>query len=78
MLKLSHVELLCIALHCEPNDLFAFSPTKGKIYPEKHLLLNLQNNSALKSLEDNMANMPFSTIKQLWGSVINQTKQTDE
>jgi DNA-binding Xre family transcriptional regulator len=64
-LKLSHVELLCKALFCEPSDLLLFTPTKGEVYPENHPLLNLKKPEKEENLQDIIATMPFKQIKEV-------------
>lgn len=64
MLKLTHLELLCKALFCEPNDLLLFTPNKGENYPENHPLLKLKRAENTPSFQDIIANMPFKEIKE--------------
>lgn len=64
MLKLTHLELICKALFCEPNDLLLFTPNKGESYPENHPLLKLKRVETTPSFQDIIANMPFREIKE--------------
>lgn len=78
MLKLSHVELLCKALICEPSDLFAFKPTKGETYPNGHPLFNLQNMDQQESFEEMFAKLPFKAVKQAREIIIENIKLNDK
>ena len=41
VMRLSHIELICKALYCEPNDLLAYKQDANNPLPEYHPLLNL-------------------------------------
>ena len=62
--KLTHIESLCKALFCEPNDLLLFTPNKGENYPENHPLFKLKRVENTPSFQDIIANMPFTEIKE--------------
>ena len=41
VMRLNHVEIICKALYCEPNDLLAYKQEINNPLPENHPLLNL-------------------------------------
>ena len=75
MLKLTHLELLCKALFCEPNDLLLFTPNKGENYPENHPLLKLKRAENTLNLQDIIANMPLKEIREVTKAFIESKDQ---
>ena len=74
VLKLDHIETLCIALNCEPNDLFLFTPNKGKLYPENNPLFNLRQDDSSLPLQETLNNMPYKELKEVAKTIANQKK----
>jgi DNA-binding Xre family transcriptional regulator len=62
--RLDHIEMLCNALVCEPNDLLLFTPDKGKQYAPNNPLHKLTNDDINNNWPDTLANMPFKELKE--------------
>jgi DNA-binding Xre family transcriptional regulator len=43
-IKVSHIELLCLKLNCEPSDLFTWIPDKNNLISENHALRKVGGN----------------------------------
>ena len=63
--KLDHIELLCKALVCEPNDLLSFTPDKDQVLTEDHPLLKLQQTDNTKNLKQALATLPYKQLKEI-------------
>lgn len=75
-LKLTHVETLCKALFCEPNDLLVFNPKNGETLPNNHPINNLKKVAIEQNLQDIIATMPFKEIKEVTKKLIEIRKST--
>ena len=64
-IKLQHLELLCSALRCTPNDLIIYSPDKGKKLPDNHPLLELQARVTPDNLTNAIQNLSLEKLKEL-------------
>jgi DNA-binding Xre family transcriptional regulator len=62
--RLDHMEKLCNALVCEPNDLLLFTPDKNKQYAPNHPLLKLAKDDSASNFSATLANMPFKELKE--------------
>lgn len=71
-LKLDHIELLCKALVCEPNDLLSFTPNKNEILPADHPLLKLQHTGEEQNFRQTLATIPFNKLKELSRALSNK------
>lgn len=76
--KLDHIELLCTALVCEPNDLLLFTPEKDKIYTENNPLLKLKHQEADNNWQDTFAAMPFKQLKEVTKEILGKSKPRTE
>jgi DNA-binding Xre family transcriptional regulator len=63
--RLDHMEKLCNALVCEPNDLLLFTPDKNKRYPPNHPLLKLAHDDSNNHWPTTLATMPFKELKEV-------------
>jgi DNA-binding Xre family transcriptional regulator len=63
--KLDHIELLCKALVCEPNDLLSFTADKGEVLQADHPLLKLQHTEIDQNWRQTLATIPFKQLKEL-------------
>jgi len=63
-LRLGHIELLCTALLCEPNDLFLWTPDKNKVYAENFPLLKFKTSGSANNWKETLAHMPFNELKE--------------
>jgi DNA-binding Xre family transcriptional regulator len=69
-LKLTHIEIICKALFCEPNDLLVFTPKNGEILPSDHPMNNLKKIGDEQNLQDIMAKMSLKEIKEVTKTLI--------
>ncbi len=63
--KLSHIEIICKALFCEPNDILQWVPDKDEILPESHPLQNLKQEETFENWEKTLATIPLGKLKEL-------------
>ncbi len=63
--KLDHIELLCKALVCEPNDLLSFTADKGEVLQSDHPLLKLQHTEIEQNWRQTLATIPYKQLKEL-------------
>lgn len=62
--RLDHIELLCDALNCEPNDLLSWTPEKGKQYPNNYPLKNLQQNQNNENILETLTKLTYKELQQ--------------
>lgn len=74
VLRLNHIELICKALYCEPNDLLAYKEDKKKPLPENHPLLNLSAVNDDSNWEEELKTLPIATLKQISKLLKNEEK----
>jgi DNA-binding Xre family transcriptional regulator len=67
--KLDHIELLCKALVCEPNDLLSFKADKGEVLAADHPLLKLKHVDIDQNWRQTLATIPFNQLKELTKSL---------
>ena len=65
VLRLSHVEIICKALYCEPNDLLAYKQDTNNPLPENHPLNNLIPKTDEVDWEQQFKTMPLAKLKQM-------------
>ena len=58
----AHIEKLCIAFRCTPNDLFEFTPTPGSEIPDDHPLNKLKKSDA-PPLSEIIQNLSIEQLK---------------
>ena len=63
--KLDHIELLCKALVCEPNDLLSYTTDSHEGLSENHPLLKLQYTDHQQNLKQTLATIPFKQLKEI-------------
>jgi DNA-binding Xre family transcriptional regulator len=71
-IKLDHVELICEALLCEPNDKLEWQPKEGKVYAENFPLNKLIQNDNDNLWQDSFENMPFKELKESAKTIMNK------
>ena len=71
--RLEHMEKLCNALVCEPNDLLLFTPDNNKQYAPNHPLLKLASDDSNANWPQTLATMPFKELKEATKSISNKT-----
>jgi DNA-binding Xre family transcriptional regulator len=75
-LRIDLIEMLCVVLVCEPNDLFVWIPDKSKAYPKDHPLYNLQQDD-LSDMNETLATIPYKQLKEIHKK-INESKEASE
>ena len=75
--KLDHIELLCKALICEPNDLLVFSPDKDQVFSADHPLLKLNQVDNSQNWRQTLATVPYKQLKEI-AKQINLNDQSKE
>ncbi len=77
-LHFRHVELLCKAFNCSPNDLLIYIPNKEEQLPENHPLHQLKKESVSFNWLQNTANLPINQLQQLIVQIKTQLDQSPE
>lgn len=72
-IRFDHIELLCKALICEPNDLFQYTPGNTQL-PDRHPLNNLIHTQSPADAKQPFATMPYKQLKEITAQ-INQSTQ---
>ena len=62
--RLDHIELLCDALNCEPNDLLLWTAEKGKQYADNYPLKNLQQAENNENILETLTKLTYKELKQ--------------
>lgn len=63
--QLEHIEKLCRALFCEPNDLFLWIPDNNEQLPPNHPLYKLQEQVPIKDWKKAFATMPLQQLRNI-------------
>jgi DNA-binding Xre family transcriptional regulator len=72
IMRLNHIEMICRALYCEPNDLLAFKQETNNPLPESHPLLNLLPSEENNNWQEQLKTMPLSKLNKI-SKMLNQT-----
>lgn len=72
-----HVDLLCAALVCTPNDLFVWVPDKGVIYPDDYPMKALVQQDLGEGLMSALASMPLEKFKEVAKLVLEREKESE-
>jgi DNA-binding Xre family transcriptional regulator len=78
VLRLNHIELICKALFCEPNDLLAYKPEDDHILPENHPLVKLIPNNNDEIWQEQLKTISLSKLKQISKMLADENKNTDK
>ncbi|PWA07329.1 helix-turn-helix domain-containing protein [Flavobacterium psychrotolerans] len=73
--RLDHIELLCDALNCEPNDLLLWIPDSNKNYPENYPLKNLKQPESAEDWQDALSKMTYKELIEATKKGTNEEKQ---
>jgi len=65
VIKLDHIELLCKALVCEPNDILSYKASKGEVLGTDHPLLKLKHQEIEQTWKESIATIPYNQLKEL-------------
>lgn len=69
-----HVDKLCTALICTPNDLFVWTPDKGVVYADDFPMKTLANKDTGESLMSALDKMPLDKLKEVSEMVLGKDK----
>ncbi|MBS1512265.1 MAG: helix-turn-helix transcriptional regulator [Bacteroidetes bacterium] len=72
VMRLSHVELLCQILICEPSDLFVWTPDPKVQYPTNFPLQKLVKEEPGKTITDVISILPIQQLKAITETVVKQ------
>ena len=64
MIKLQHMELLCKALYCTPNDILVWVPGDA-VLPDNHPLTKLKRSDDLHQVSEAIKTLPLEELKKL-------------
>jgi DNA-binding Xre family transcriptional regulator len=65
VIRLDHIEKICVLLCCEPKDLFVYKPNANQLLAENHPLNNLIKRDEDLAWLDNLKNIPLSDLKEM-------------
>lgn len=74
-IKLDHIEKLCRALNCEPNDLFQFKEHTNDTLPKNHPLFNLKRNEEVPNLKKSLNSLPYKQLIEVTKTIQQQINQ---
>ncbi len=77
VMRLSHIELICKALYCEPNDLLAFKQDKNNPLPTTHPLVKLIPNNNSINWHEQIKTLPLSQLNKI-SSMLNSSNNPEE
>ena len=72
LIKLDHIEILCRALNCEPNDLFQFNPYIDDTIPKDHPLFNLNHNLGSTDPKKLLNSLPYKQFLEVTKTIEQQ------
>lgn len=75
-LNLSHVELLCKVLVCEPNDLLVWTPDKNQFIPDNHPLQKLKLKPHPIDVQQTLSTIPYKDLVEI-GNKIKEMKSLE-
>lgn len=73
-MRLNHIELICKALYCEPNDLLVFHQEPNNPLPATHPLLNLLPTNEDTNWQEQLKTMPISQLNKI-SKMLNQQEE---
>lgn len=71
--KVGHLETICRALNCTPNDLFEWTPSEGRPLAENHPLNNLKREKTPARLSQIVKDIPVDKLHMV-EELLNQLK----
>lgn len=71
--KVWHLERLCGALNCTPNDLFEWAPSEGRPVPDNHPLNSLKREKTPARLSQIVKDIPVDKLHMV-EELLNQLK----
>lgn len=76
VMRLNHIEIICRALYCEPNDLLAFKQDPNHPVPENHPLVKLTPTSQTTDWQEQLRTLPLAKLKEI-GEILNQPESQE-
>jgi hypothetical protein len=73
-IKIKHIEQLCVALNCTPNDLFEWKAETNTVLPETHSLNRLQKAEKMQNLQQLVRDIPSDKLN-LIASLLEELKK---
>ena len=64
-IRLSHIDLLCRILYCQPNDILAYRTNPSTPLPEKHPLLALIPTAEIEDWSQHIRTLPLEKLKEI-------------
>lgn len=77
VMRLDHVEKLCIALHCEPNELLCFNPSNKKPVEPDHPIQKLRQKETSMDLNYLLKTIPLAQLEEVAKVLVAQKKDTN-
>jgi DNA-binding Xre family transcriptional regulator len=79
MISVDHLEKLCVALHCTPDDLFEWVPSKNVLVHEQHPLHSLKReNQPTTQLHGYIQTLPLKKLKEIEKLIQQNTEKNKE
>jgi DNA-binding Xre family transcriptional regulator len=67
LVKIEHLEILCRALNCTPNDFFEWQADSSNVVPESHSLNNLKRAQTAQNIQTMIKDIPLEKMEELLG-----------
>lgn len=75
-ISLKHMELLCMHLNCEPNDLFVWTPDNNTSLSEHHALQRIRKEE-LPLVQEKMKELSYRDLKELMKKMEAESKSNE-
>ncbi len=73
-IRLDHLEMLCTALHCTPNDIFCWIPEPHIQDVDQHPLAPIKRNDENFILKEALSKLPLAQLKEAVALIENMGK----
>jgi len=74
--KIAHLEKICRALNCTPNDLFEWQADEQNVLGENHALNALKRNNSAQEMSRILKDIPIDKLERA-GELLNQLKDEE-
>jgi DNA-binding Xre family transcriptional regulator len=74
--RLNHIELICKALHCQPNDLLTYKPNPNDNLESNHPLNKLNREAYNIDWQQSIKTIPLDQLNQI-AQIINNNLQNN-
>jgi DNA-binding Xre family transcriptional regulator len=75
-IKIKHIEQICVALNCTPNDLFEWKRDTNTVLPDSHSLNRLNNGEGTRNLQEMVKDIPSDKLA-LIEKIVNELKKDE-